>query len=70
VLRSICKRAVKDEEIERNPVVDVAKPKQQRKRDPRPVAPIYVELLRAQLLDPGDRSRPPRPARSPSATRS
>jgi site-specific recombinase XerC len=55
VLRSILKRAVKDEEIERNPVVDVAKPRQAREREPRPVAPIYVELLRAQLLDPGER---------------
>jgi site-specific recombinase XerC len=55
VMRSVLKRAVKDEEIERNPVADVEKPRQARERAPRPIAPVYVELLRAQLLEPGER---------------
>jgi site-specific recombinase XerC len=55
VMRSVLKRAVKDEEIERNPLVDVAKPKQARERSPKAIAPVYIELIRAQLLEPGER---------------
>jgi site-specific recombinase XerD len=52
VLRSILKRAERDEEIERNPIPLVAKPKQQRTREPRLIAPYYVELIRLHMLNP------------------
>lgn len=52
VFRSILKRAERDEEIARNPIPLVAKPKQARIREPRPVAPYYVELIRRHMLDP------------------
>ena len=55
VFRSILKRAERDEEIERNPIPLVAKPKQERVREPRPVAPYYVELIRRHMLDPTPR---------------
>jgi hypothetical protein len=43
VFRSIVKRAERDEEVESNPTPLVAKPKQERTREPRPIAPYYVE---------------------------
>jgi hypothetical protein len=43
VFRSIVKRAERDEEVESNPIPLVAKPKQERTREPRPIAPYYVE---------------------------
>jgi hypothetical protein len=52
VFRSILKRAERDEEIERNPIPLVAKPKQARTREPRAVSPYYVELIRRHMLDP------------------
>jgi hypothetical protein len=52
VFRSILKRAERDEEIARNPIPLVAKPKQARTREPRPVAPYHVELIRRHMLDP------------------
>jgi site-specific recombinase XerC len=52
VFRSILKRAERDEEIDRNPIPLVAKPKQARTREPRPIAPYYVELIRRHMLDP------------------
>jgi len=55
VLRSILKRAERDEEIGRNPIPLVAKPKQQRTREPQPVAPYHVELIRQHMLDPTPR---------------
>ena len=55
VFRSILKRAERDEEIERNPIPLVAKPKQERRREPRPIAPFYVELIRRHMLDPTNR---------------
>ncbi len=55
VFRSILKRAERDGEIERNPIPLVAKPKQQVKRAPRPIAPYLVERIRALLLDPPER---------------
>jgi site-specific recombinase XerD len=55
VFRSILKRAERDEEIERNPIPLVAKPKQERTREPRPIAPFYVELIRRHMLDPTNR---------------
>jgi len=55
VIRSILKRAERDGEIERNPIPLVAKPKQQVKRAPRPIAPYLVERIRALLLDPPER---------------
>ena len=39
----------------RNPIPLVAKPKQQVKRAPRPIAPYLVERIRALLLDPPER---------------
>ena len=55
VFRSILKRAERDGEIERNPIPLVAKPKQQVKRAPRPIAPYLVERIRTLLLDPPER---------------
>jgi integrase len=52
VFRAILKRAERDEEIERNPIPLVAKPKQKTMRAPKPIPPLQVELLRARLLDP------------------
>ena len=52
VMRSLLNRAVKDEEIERNPVVDVVKPKQSRKRKPPKIAPIYVESSASSCSSP------------------
>jgi site-specific recombinase XerC len=52
VFRAILKRAERDEEIERNPIPLVAKPKQKTTRAPRPIPPLQVEQLRARLLDP------------------
>ena len=52
VFRSILKRAERDEEIDRNPIPLVAKPKEARTREPRPIAPYYVELIRMHMLDP------------------
>ena len=71
VFRSILKRAERDEEIDRNPIPLVAKPKQQRTREPRPVAPYYVELIRKRMLDPTQRrdKRGHRHARRPELDR-
>ena len=52
VFRSIFKRAERDEEIDRNPIPLVAKPMQARTREPQPIAPYYVELIRRHMLDP------------------
>lgn len=52
VLRAILKRAERDGEIDRNPVVVVAKPKQRVTRAPEPIAPLLVERLRARLASP------------------
>jgi site-specific recombinase XerC len=71
VFRSILKRAERDEEVERNPIPLVAKPKQQRAREPQPVAPYYVELIRRHMLDPTPRrdKRGRRHARRPELDR-
>ena len=71
VFRSILKRAERDEEIDRNPIPLVAKPKQERTREPRPVAPYYVELIRDRMLDPTPRRdrRGRRHARRPELDR-
>jgi site-specific recombinase XerD len=55
VFRSVLKRAERDEEIDRNPIPLVAKPKQQRTREPQPIAPYHVELIRQRVLDPTPR---------------
>jgi hypothetical protein len=52
VFRAILKRAERDEEIERNPIPLVAKPKQKTLRAPKPIPPLQVEQLRARLLSP------------------
>lgn len=52
VFRAILKRAERDREIDRNPIPLVAKPKQQPKRAPRPIAPYLVERIRALMLKP------------------
>src|SRR4051794_12597071 len=52
VFRAILKRAERDREIDRNPIALVAKPKQEPKRAPRPIAPYLVERMRALILDP------------------
>jgi site-specific recombinase XerD len=52
VFRAILKRAERDEEIERNPIPMVAKPKQKTTRAPQPIPPLQVEQLRARLLEP------------------
>ncbi len=71
VFRSILKRAERDEEIDRNPIPLVAKPKQERTREPRPVSPYYVELIRKRMLDPTPRrdKRGHRHARRPELDR-
>ena len=71
VFRSILKRAERDEEIDRNPIPLVAKPKQQRTREPRPIAPYHVELIRQRMLDPTPRRdrRGRRHARRPELDR-
>jgi site-specific recombinase XerD len=71
VFRSILKRAERDEEIDRNPILLVAKPKQQRTREPRSIAPYYVELIRQLMLDPTPRrdTRGRRHARRPELDR-
>jgi site-specific recombinase XerD len=71
VFRSILKRAERDEEIDRNPIPLVAKPKQERTREPRPIAPYHVELIRQRLLDPTPRrdKRGRRHARRPELDR-
>jgi hypothetical protein len=51
-VRAILKRAERDREIDRNPIALVAKPKQEPKRAPRPIAPYLVERIRALMLDP------------------
>jgi len=56
VLRAILARAARDEEIERNPVPLVAKPKQRRQRSPSPITPYSVELIRRQVLEPPERT--------------
>lgn len=53
VLQGILKRAVIDGEITSNPVKVVKKPRQRRGRNPRPVAPVYVERMRLALRDAG-----------------
>jgi site-specific recombinase XerD len=55
VFRAILKRAERDREIDRNPIALVAKPKQEPKRAPRPIAPYLVERMRALMLDPPPR---------------
>ena len=55
VMRSILRRAERDEEIERNPIPLVAKPKQRRQRAAVAIAPLTVEKLRARLLHPPER---------------
>src|SRR3954471_6851346 len=52
VFRAILTRAERDREIDRNPIALVAKPKQEPKRAPRPIAPYLVERMRALMLDP------------------
>jgi integrase len=49
----------------------VAKPRQERTREPRPVAPYYVELIRRHMLDPSPRrdNRGRRHARRPELDR-
>jgi hypothetical protein len=71
VFRSILKRAERDEEIDRNPILLVAKPKRQRTREPRPIAPYHVELIRQRMLDPTPRrdKRGRRHARRPELDR-
>jgi len=71
VFRSILKRAERDEEIARNPIPLVAKPKQERTREPRPVSPYFVELIRSRMLDPTQRrdKRGHRHARRPELDR-
>lgn len=49
VLSGILKRAVIDGELTANPVAAVAKPRQRRTRNPRPIAPVYVERTRRHL---------------------
>ncbi len=60
---SILKRAERDEEIDRNPIPLVAKPKQQPKRAPRPIAPYLVERIRAAHARPAAAPRHARAAR-------
>lgn len=55
VMRSILARARRDGEIDRNPAEGIAKPKQQRARQPTPITPLQVERLRAYVLDPPER---------------
>jgi site-specific recombinase XerD len=55
VFRAILKRAERDREIDRNPIPLVAKPKQEPKRAPRPIAPYLVERIRALMLEPPPR---------------
>src|SRR4051794_27165411 len=55
VFRAILKRAERDREIDRNPIPLVAKPKQEPKRSPRPIAPYLVERIRARMLHPPER---------------
>jgi hypothetical protein len=71
VFRSILKRAERDEEIDRNPIPLVAKPRQRRTREPRPIAPYYVELIRERMVDPTPRRdrRGRRHARRPELDR-
>jgi site-specific recombinase XerD len=52
VFRAILKRAERDREIDRNPIPLVAKPRQQPRRAPRPIAPYVVERIRALMLKP------------------
>jgi site-specific recombinase XerD len=52
VFRAILKRAERDREIDRNPIPLVAKPRQQPRRAPRPIAPYLVERIRALMLKP------------------
>jgi integrase len=53
VMQAIFKQAVVDEEIARNPVALMRKPRQRRKREPVMLAPLTVERARAHLLDGG-----------------
>ena len=71
VFRGILKRAERDGEIDRNPIPLVAKPAQVRTREPRPIAPYYVELMRRHMLDPTPRRdrRGRRHARRPELDR-
>lgn len=71
VFRSILTRAARDDEIERNPIPLVAKPKQARTREPLAVAPYRVELIRQHMLDPTPRrdARGRRHARRPELER-
>jgi integrase len=55
VFRAILRRAERDREIDRNPIPLVAKPKQEPKRSPRPIAPYLVERIRALMLHPPER---------------
>lgn len=50
VMQAMFKRAVVDEKVDRNPVALVTKPRQSRSREPKPIAPLYVERIRAHLL--------------------
>lgn len=50
VMQAMFKRAIVDEKVERNPVELAAKPRQGRTREPKPIAPLYVERMRAYLL--------------------
>jgi integrase len=50
VLQSILQRAVEWRRIDRNPVRDVRKPSQARRRVVRPLSPTAVEKMRAYLL--------------------
>lgn len=50
VMQAMFKRAVVDEMVDRNPVELVTKPRQRRSREPTPIAPLYVERIRAHLL--------------------
>jgi integrase len=53
VLSGVLKRAVVDRELNANPVGAVDKPRQRRKRDPRPLAPDAVERIRGWFLERG-----------------
>jgi integrase len=57
VMQSICAKAVRDEELDRNPLSAVRKPKAPRKRKPVAVTPLHVERMRAHMLDATPRAR-------------
>jgi integrase len=71
VFRSILKRAERDEEIDGSRIPLVTKPRQRPTREPRPIAPYHVELIRQRMPDPTPRpdKRGRRHARRPELDR-